>query len=375
MAPIRVGLIGLSSVNTGGIRAGEWGLQHLLSIQSSPHFELVAVCNSTLESAQRAIEFHKIPSTVKPYGSAEEIARDPNVDLVSVVVHVDKHYDLVKPVLQQKKNILIEFPATPSVTLTAELAALARDAGVLAVIGSQGRSDPAIRKLKELVDDKVVGDLVSSTSMGHIPMVVSEHWPQWQSGFLDFDSSISRNNIVLGHVLDCFISVLGSFETVQAVFKTQEKTAKLVDDEGNVVDPNYRVTSAGTMLIQGVVEGGAAASVQLRSSTSSVDGFGQRWIISGTEGEIIFTGGPGFLNFGLPGQKIMVKKWSEEPEEVSFACEESEHYGETGLMSKNTLRLYDAIAKGETDAYATIEQSLQTQELIEIIKSSVTGIL
>jgi len=199
MVPIRVGLIGLNSVNTGGIRAGEWGIQHLNSIQSSPHFELIAVCNSTIESAQRAIEFHNLPSSVKPYGSAEDLARDPNVDLVSVVVHVDKHYDLVKHVLQQKKNILIEFPVTPSPTQTAELTALARERGVQAVVGSQGRSDPALRKLKELVDNKVVGDVVCSTSMGHVPIVVAEGWPQSQSGFLDLDSSISRNNIVLGH--------------------------------------------------------------------------------------------------------------------------------------------------------------------------------
>ncbi|KAF7557372.1 hypothetical protein G7Z17_g680 [Cylindrodendrum hubeiense] len=374
MAPIRVGLIGLSSVSTGGIGAGEWGIQHLNSIQSSPHFELVAICNSTIESAQRAIKFHNLSSSVKPYGSAEDIARDPNVDLVSVVVHVDKHYDLAKRVLQQKKNILIEFPATTSATRTAELTALARDMGVQAFIGSQGRSDPAIRKLKELVDDKVIGDVVCSTSMGHLPMAVSEGWPQSQSGFLDFDSSLSRNNIVLGHVLDCFISVLGSFETVQAVLKTQEKTTQLIDDQGKFVDPSYEVTSASTMFIQGVVEGGAAASMQLRSSTTSVDGLGQRWIISGTEGEIIFTAGPGFLNFGLPDEKIMVKKWKEEAKEVNFAREEGDYYGKAGLVSTNTLRLYEAIAKGEANAYTTIEQSLKTQELVERIKNGAVRI-
>jgi len=136
------------------------------------------------------------------------------------------------------------------------------------------------------------------------------------------------------------------------------------------VDSNYRVTSASTMLIQGIVEGGAAASVQLRSSTCSVDGLGHRWIISGTKGEIVFTGGPGFLNFGLPDLKIIVKKFREEAEEISFAREEGRYYEKAGLVSINTLRLYEAIAKGETNAYATIEQSLQTQKLIERIKSS-----
>lgn len=199
MAPIRVGIIGLGPISSPGYKPGEWGIQHMSAILKSPHYELVAVSNSTIESAERSIKSHKLPSTVKAYGSAKDIASDPNVDLVTIAVRISHHYELVKEVLQQKKKVLIEFPATPNVGQTEELAAIAKSHGIETIIGAQGRADPAIRKLKELVDTKAIGDIVYSSFSGQLVMVVDDGWAQSQTGFLDLNAGISRINIALGH--------------------------------------------------------------------------------------------------------------------------------------------------------------------------------
>jgi predicted dehydrogenase len=129
----------------------------------------------------------------------EGIASDPNVDLVAVVVHLDKHYALAKTLLQYNKDLFIEFPATPSVAQTSELADLARSRGLRTIIGSQGRCDPAVAKLRELVESNVIGDVVYSAFIGHTSLDASQGWPKAQSGALDLDSGISRLNIVFGH--------------------------------------------------------------------------------------------------------------------------------------------------------------------------------
>ncbi|CAH0037524.1 unnamed protein product [Clonostachys rhizophaga] len=370
MNPLRVGLVGLGPVSTGPFNAGEWGIQHLNAIVNSPHLELVAVCNSSEESALKSIASHDLSSTVKAYGSMEGIASDPNVDLVAVVVHLDKHYALAKTLLKYNKDLFIEFPATPSVAQTSELAKLARSRGVRTIIGSQGRCDPAVAKLRELIESKVIGDVVYSTFIGHTSLDASEGWPKAQSGALDLDSGISRLNIVFGHQIDAFISVLGTFSTIQSTFKTKEKTTRLLDAKGDVVDPSYQITSPDIILVQGVLGGGAAASFQLRTNKSPADGVGSRWIISGTEGELVYTGDPGFFHMGVTGGKLTLKKWAAGTEEIDLQSEKGEYFGRIAAPGINILRLYEAFAQGKKNAYASIEDSLETQRLLDKVKQN-----
>ena len=141
MAPIRVGLIGLAAT-TRVTMTGAWAVNaHLKSIQALPdEYELVAVANSSVESAQRSIEFHKLPATTKAYGRPEDIAADPNVDLVVVSVDANKHLQLAKPALLRKKMAFVEWPLGNSLAEAEELTKLAADAGVRSMVGLQGRS-------------------------------------------------------------------------------------------------------------------------------------------------------------------------------------------------------------------------------------------
>ncbi|CAI6080426.1 hypothetical protein V2G26_011960 [Clonostachys chloroleuca] len=370
MTPLRIGLVGLGPVSTGPFNAGEWGIQHMNAIVKSPELELVAVCNSTEESALNSIASHGLPSTVKAYGSMEGIASDPNVDLVAVVVHLDKHYALAKTLLRYNKDLFIEYPATPSVAQTSELAELARSRGVRTIIGSQGRCDPAVAKLRGLIESRVIGDVVYSTFIGHTSLDASQGWPKAQSGALDLDSGISRLNIVFGHQIDAFISVLGTFSNIQSTFKTKEKTARLLDAKGNVVDLSYQITSPDIILVQGVLGGGAAASFQLRTNKCPADGVGSRWIISGTEGELVYTGDPGFFHMGVTGGKLTLKKWAAGAEEIDLQPEKGEYFGRIAAPVINILRLYEAFAQGKKNAYASIEDSLETQRLLDQVKQN-----
>lgn len=140
MAPIRVGLIGLAAKDSAGM-TGVWGVNaHLRSIQGlSEDYELVAVCNSSVESAQRSIEFHKLPAKTKAYGNPEDIAADPNVDLVVVSVEVTKHNFLTNPALHHKKSVFVEWPLGASVAEAEQVTKLAAENGVKTIVGLQGR--------------------------------------------------------------------------------------------------------------------------------------------------------------------------------------------------------------------------------------------
>jgi predicted dehydrogenase len=199
MAPIRICIVGLAATSSAGYKTGEWGIQHLNSLQSSPYYQVVGICNSSLASSQKSIESHKLGSDVKAYSSFDEVVSDPGIDMVSIVVAIGKHYQLVKPLLQQKKNVLVEFPIAPTVAEVEELATLAKSAGVKAISGSQGRAHPVFRRMKDLIGSGAIGDVVFSTLNGHNALAAAPMWPESQSVFLDINSGISRLHLVVGH--------------------------------------------------------------------------------------------------------------------------------------------------------------------------------
>ncbi|KAJ6789574.1 hypothetical protein PWT90_08493 [Aphanocladium album] len=372
MAVIRVGLIGLGPVTSEGYRPGEWGIQHMDAINNSPHFELVAVANSSAASAQRSIDAHKLPATVKAYGSAQDIAADPNVDLVSVVVNIDRHYELVKPAIVAKKNVLVEFPFMPTVEQTEELIELANANGVKVFVAAQARADPAVLKFKEILASKVLGEIVQSQFTAQNAMGTPPMWPESTKGFFDINAGISRVNILLGHPLDAFVSVLGGLRSVQSIFKTQVKTTNLIDNAGDVSEPDHQITAPDNFAVQGVLSSGATAAFSVRTCPLPADGVGFRWVITGTEGEVTFTASPGVFQMNPPDAKITLRKGVADAEEMNFLQKEEDYYVNMGPMGVNTLRFYEAVAKGEKDAYSTIEQTLETEKIMREIKKAAT---
>jgi predicted dehydrogenase len=139
MAPIRVGIICLGS--SGTTIKGNWGVAaHLRSIQGlADEYEIVAVANSTVESAQGSVETHKLAKSTKAYGNPEDIAADPNVELVVVSVEVRKHYFLTMPALSHKKDIFVKWPLAANMAEAEELTKLAAVNGVKTMVGLQAR--------------------------------------------------------------------------------------------------------------------------------------------------------------------------------------------------------------------------------------------
>jgi predicted dehydrogenase len=72
MAPIRVGLIGLSGAPPEQYEGVSWTSNaHLPYLKASPHFEIVALLNTTVNSAKAAISRYKLPSETRAYGNPD----------------------------------------------------------------------------------------------------------------------------------------------------------------------------------------------------------------------------------------------------------------------------------------------------------------
>jgi predicted dehydrogenase len=203
MAPIRVGLIGLSTAATPQ-RPGAWAvLAHLPSILNSPDYQLVALANSTVESAKKSIEFHNLPPETRAYGSAVDLAQDDEVDLVVVSVNVQKRPNLVKPAVLAGKDVFVEWPLGANSQEAREFASLAKAHGSKTIVGLQARADPLVLKTREVLASGKIGRVTSSSVFGCLSPLSTDVWIPGAEYYLDMESGGNAFTIFFGHCKSC----------------------------------------------------------------------------------------------------------------------------------------------------------------------------
>lgn len=390
MAPIRVGLIGLSSTKSESVAPGSWAyLAHLPYLLSSPDYEIVALANSSQEAAQKAIKAYNLPATTKAYGSPEAIANDPDVDLIVISVVVMKHYQLAKPALLAKKNVFVEWPLGASLAESEELAALAKENGVRTIVGLQARADPLVEKLKEILESGQIGPVKSSSVLGPMSGLPTDTWFDGAEYYLDMKNGGNHFMIFFGHckvysddsmrchmlistctVFDSFTQVLGEFVEPQSILKAARTKIAIRGGDGEIKVPDYPKNTPDHILVQGVLkDSGAVASICSRDLMHTVDGIGVRWLITGTKGEIEVTTPEGQWQMSDPRRKLRLKIGDNEAVEVPFANHEDKSYLER--LSINVAGVYEAFLKDDQSHYATFDSALRTHVLLdEILKRS-----
>ncbi|RYO96911.1 hypothetical protein DL765_011484 [Monosporascus sp. GIB2] len=367
MAPTGVGLIGLSTRSSLG--PGYWSaVAHLPAIRALQDYEIVAVANSTVESAQKSIDFHGL-SGAKAYGNPADIARDPRVELVVVSVNVGKHFMLAKPALENKKSVFVEWPLGASIAESEELAKLAAANGVETIVGVQARADPLVVKVKELVTSGKIGRIVSTSVMINSSAVPTDTWMQGAEYFMDIKSGGDEFHIIFGHFLDSFVHVLGGFADLSALLKSYTTNVPILDSNGQVIQTIHK-TSPDHIFVQGTLVSGAVASIAQRKSKSPVDNTGYRWIITGTEGELEVTLPETNWQLSAPERAIRMKLGRGEAQNIDYLPGDDVIEATVPSVGANVARLYNNFAKGDKENYATFESALETHRLLDRILRS-----
>lgn len=85
--------------------------------------------------------------------------KDPEVDAVAIATPVFTHFALAKMALQEGKSVFVEKPFTYTVAEAEELIELARKKNQKIMVDHTFLYTGAVRKIKNLIDDHVLGDL------------------------------------------------------------------------------------------------------------------------------------------------------------------------------------------------------------------------
>lgn len=161
MAPIRTAIIGLSSSAVTSWASGAH-LPYLLSPRGREKYSIVALCNSSVDAAKRAIEAYKLSHETKAYGSPQSVADDPDVDFVVCCTRVDVHHSTILPSIKAGKTVYVEWPLAQDVKHVSELVEAAKKSGSTTIMGMQGRLAPPVVKIKETLESGRIGKVLSS---------------------------------------------------------------------------------------------------------------------------------------------------------------------------------------------------------------------
>lgn len=118
--------------------------------------DVVAVGSRSAASAQRFADEFSIP---RAHGSYEDLAADPEVDIVYIATPHPAHADNAVMMLDAGKHVLVEKPFTLTAAEAARVRDVARRNGLLAMEAMWTRYLPHMQRIRRLIAEGAVGEV------------------------------------------------------------------------------------------------------------------------------------------------------------------------------------------------------------------------
>lgn len=129
--------------------------------------EAYAVASRSLTNAEK---FAKDYGFGRAYGSYEELAKDPAVDLIYIATPHSEHYNNILLCLEHGKNLLVEKAFTANALMASEVIALAEEKGVFLSEAMWTRFLPAVQMVKDLILAGKIGKVKSVEADFSMPL-------------------------------------------------------------------------------------------------------------------------------------------------------------------------------------------------------------
>lgn len=148
MEDIRIGIIG----------HGFMGHEHEKMLTRMDGIRVVGI--SDIDPKQ----LEDVKEGLKRYNSNEELICDPEVQVVLIAANNNQHHDLVIQAARAGKDIICEKPVAMNVTELDDMVRVVEECGVKFTVHHQRRLDQDYRIMKEIYDQKTLGDVYTIKS-------------------------------------------------------------------------------------------------------------------------------------------------------------------------------------------------------------------
>ena len=143
---LRIGVIGY----------GYWGPNIVRNFSMANESQVTMVCDMNSQALKKV---KKVYPHIRATTDCATMIKDPEVDAVAIATPVFTHYELAKMAIQEGKSVFVEKPFTYKVAEAEELVELARKKNQKIMVDHTFLYTGAVRKIKQLIEDHVLGDL------------------------------------------------------------------------------------------------------------------------------------------------------------------------------------------------------------------------
>ena len=126
------------------------------AINKVPHSQLVAVMARNIDKAIDYAKRHTIP---RYYNSVDELINDTEVNAIYIATPPDVHLEYAEKALRAGKPVYVEKPMARNYAECEEMNRISRETGVPLFVAYYRRTLPYFLQLKELFDQKAIGDI------------------------------------------------------------------------------------------------------------------------------------------------------------------------------------------------------------------------
>jgi predicted dehydrogenase len=174
-----------------------------------PPIRLATIADANKELAEDAADRYGFDNAVSSW---EEVAEDPSIDAVSIVVGNALHRPIAEALVAAGKHVLCEKPLAGSMEDARAMVALEKDADIVTAVGYTYRRNPAIAAIR---------DHVRNDELGTLSLFNGRYWCDYASdprGPFSWRFKGELGTGVLGdigaHVIDIAEYVCGPIESV-----------------------------------------------------------------------------------------------------------------------------------------------------------------
>jgi xylose dehydrogenase (NAD/NADP) len=302
------------------------------AIRSAKNSELVAIQKRSLDMARWKAQEHGIPLF---FDSVEALVSSPEVDAVFIVSANAQHHHETLNAAAAKKHVLVEKPMAVTYAQAKEMSDACSAAGVKLMVGHMLRFSPLVKRMKEIVESGMIGEITFAQS--HFIYDVAQSQRKWvldkseAGGGPLFDIAI--------HCLDSMRFVLGDDRAaaVQSLMKPDRASGNV--ELTNVLALQFSKGTLATIY----------SSYETPYRQGFIEFFGTKGSISAFQFTPSNTDTELEIKFGMNGKIDRVEK--EAIRVPDLYTLEVEHFS-------------DCIQQG-TSPQITMEHSLHNQEILE----------
>ena len=136
---------------------GYWGPNLLRNFYECPQTDMLYVCDLLEENLKRAQGRYPSVQCTRDF---DDLLKNPKVDAIAIATPVSTHYPLALKALQAGKHVFVEKPLTASVEEGQTLVDEAEKRGLILHTDHTFVYTEAVRKMRSLVNDGVLGDIL-----------------------------------------------------------------------------------------------------------------------------------------------------------------------------------------------------------------------